>query len=59
MHTVTPPKNKKHVLKLPPFDHMNRRGHRPHRGGAGSHGDRRLKRQRTRAALGRAASGEG
>lgn len=49
MHTVMPPKNDKHILKLPPLDPTARRGHRPHRSGAGLHRDRRLKRQRTRA----------
>ncbi len=49
MHIITPPKTNKHTLKLPPLDPTKVwRGYRPHRGGAGSHGDRRMKRQRTR-----------
>jgi hypothetical protein len=59
MHAVTPPKNDKHIIKLPPLDHTIRRGHRPHRGGSGSHGDRRLKRLRSRGDNRRAALGDG
>ena len=33
-------------------------GHKAHRGGAGKHGDRRTKRNRTRAAKNRKAIGE-
>lgn len=49
MHAVTPPKDKKNVIKLPPLEPWKvKRGHRPHQGGAGTHGDRRMKRSRTR-----------
>lgn len=45
MHTVTAPKNRNIVTgKMPTVG----RGHQSHRGGAGHHGDRRLKRLKTR-----------
>jgi len=59
MHAVTPPKDKKNIIKLPPQEPWKvSRGHRPHRGGAGTHGDRRLKRLRTRGEQRRVALGE-
>jgi len=59
MHTVTQQKDKKNVVKLPPFNPAKvKRGHRPHRGGAGTHDDRRLKRLRSRGDQRRVAIGE-
>jgi len=50
MHAVTPPKDKKHTrITLPSlYPWRAKRGHAAHRGGAGTHGDRRTKRVRTR-----------
>lgn len=50
MHTTTPIKNRRRTtITLPPIDPTKiARGHRPHRGGSGVHGDRRLKRLKTR-----------
>lgn len=46
MHQTTAPKRDSMTLtiKTP----TARKGHQAHRGGAGKHGDRRLKRQKTR-----------
>lgn len=50
MITVTEPKRDRNVIKLPPLDPSKvKRGHSAHRGGAGTHHDRRTKRLRTRA----------
>mgnify|MGYP001175518285 CR=1 FL=1 len=49
MHTVTAPKSKRIILtiKTPTVG----KGHAAHRGGAGQHGDRRLKRLTTRSTI--------
>lgn len=59
MHTTTPIKSRNPTsIKLPPVDPTKiARGHRPHRGGAGIHADRRLKRLRTRGDQRREAVG--
>lgn len=61
MHAVTmPDRSKLTTIKLPPMVPWKvSRGHRPHRGGSGTHGDRRLKRLRSRGSQLRAAVREG
>ncbi len=56
MHTVTAPKSKRIILtiKTPTVG----KGHNAHRGGAGNHGDRRLKRLTTRSTITREAMKE-
>jgi len=60
MHTVIMPnKSKRTRLTLPPLDHAKiRRGHFAHRGGAGTHHDRRTHRLRTRGDQSRSAIAE-
>jgi hypothetical protein len=59
MHAVTPSKNNRNVITLPPLEPWKaRRGHQPRRGGAGLHQDRRMRRLRTRGEQSRAAVGE-
>jgi hypothetical protein len=51
--TVTMPKSTSNVLVIP--TPVPATGHKPHRSGAGKHGDRRTRRQRTRSAQRRQA----
>jgi hypothetical protein len=54
-----PDKGKKFRIKLAPIDPSKvAKGHTAHRGGAGTHHDRRLKRLKTRSAQRQAAFGE-
>lgn len=53
MKTVTMPKKDSNVLTIP--TPTARTGHQPHRSGSGKHGDRRLKRLKTRATRNRRA----
>jgi len=57
MHTTTERKdNRKTTIVLPPLNPWQvSKGHHQHRGGAGTHADRRTNRQRTRATQQRAA----
>ena len=57
MHAVTmPDKSKRTRITLPSLDPWRvKRGHTAHRGGAGSHQDRRTARLRTRSAQRREA----
>ena len=48
MKTVTMPKRASNVLVIP--TPVPATGHKPHRSGAGKHGDRRTRRQRSRSA---------
>lgn len=58
MHVTTPIKTKTTTITLPPLKPWRvSRGHYPHRAGSGTHGDRRLKRLRTRADQRRVALG--
>lgn len=59
MHTTKPIKSRRQTtITIPPVDPTKiARGHRPHRGGAGVHADRRLKRLKTRAEQVREAVG--
>jgi len=61
MHTITmPDKLSRTRITLPPLDASKvSRGHGPHRSGSGTHGDRRLKRLRSRGNERRAAMEEG
>lgn len=48
--TATKQKSNRTTIKLPPtIPWKLKRGHQSHRGGSGTHGDRRLRRLRTRA----------
>lgn len=47
MHNVTAPKNTR-VMTISGKAPTVGKGHQPHRGGGGKHGDRRLKRLNTR-----------
>jgi len=60
MHTVNMPDRRKHTtISLPKLDPSRiARGHQPHRGGAGTHGDRRLRRLRSRGEQQRAAQAD-
>jgi len=60
MHAVNmPDKSSRTRITLPPLDASKvKRGHRPHRSGSGTHGDRRLKRLRSRGDQRRVAMGE-
>jgi hypothetical protein len=53
MKTVTMPKKASNVLVIPAP--VPSTGHKPHRGGAGKHADKRTRRQRTRSAQRRQA----
>lgn len=57
MHTVNMPDKSRHTtMTLPPLNPWKvSLGHRPHRSGSGTHGDRRTKRLRSRSDQRRAA----
>ena len=56
---TTKQKSTRTAIKLPPTTPWKlKRGHRSHRGGSGTHGDRRLKRIRTRGDQKRVAAEE-
>ena len=56
MHATLPNKSKHSTITLPPLNPWKvKRGHVAHRGGSGRHGDRRLKRLRSRGDVRRAA----
>lgn len=61
MHTTTMKKdNRKTTIVLPPLNPWEvAKGHNKHRGGAGTHADRRTNRLRTRAAQRQAALSDG
>jgi hypothetical protein len=60
MHAVPMPnKSKDMTIKLTPLKPWVRRGHVAHRSGSGTHGDRRLKRLRSRGDQRRQAIVEG
>ena len=50
MHATMPIKSKKVTITLPKLAWRVKRGHSAHRGGAGTHHDRRTNRYRTRSA---------
>ena len=50
MHATMPIKSKKVTITLPKLAWRVKRGHSAHRGGAGTHHDRRTNRNRTRSA---------
>ena len=60
MHTTTPIKSRNRTtITIPPVDPTKIAwGHRPHRGAAGVHGDRRTRRLRTRGERVREAVGD-
>ena len=49
MHVVQMPKRDSNIMVIPTPTNIAR-GHRPHRGGVGTHADRRTKRLNTRSA---------
>jgi hypothetical protein len=60
MHANMPDKSKRTRIALARLEPWKvRRGHIAHRGGSGTHGDRRLKRLRSRGDQRRAAVNEG